>query len=105
VIRLCELPACSNIRGAVVHQTKGGRVRVCVEHLVQALDAHDGAVLAFWKIAVPACSQPGCSRDALRCPSDQRGRGHLVCRQHFDDLSWIEIPTGLLPDEPGWSHG
>jgi hypothetical protein len=89
----------------VVHQTSGGRVRLCVEHLVEALDARHGAVLAFWKIAVPGCSQPGCSNEALRCPPDQNGRGRLVCRQHFDDLSWIKLLTGLLPDEPDWSHG
>jgi hypothetical protein len=105
VILLCEMPTCPNIRSVVVHQTTGGRVRVCVEHLVDALDAHDGRVLAFWKTQIPRCSRSGCGNDALRCPPDLEGPVHLVCRQHLDDLSWIDLPAELQPDGPGWSGG
>lgn len=105
MIMLCEIPLCPNLRVVVVHRTDGQRLRVCVEHLLHVLEAHDGGVIAFWKVPVPCCAREACQRDALRCPPDQEGRGHFVCREHFDDLSWIDLPLDLLPDETGWSHG
>jgi hypothetical protein len=53
----------------------------------------------------PKCFQPSCARTVVAVARNENDLPLPACRQHFDDLSWVELPGPLGTDEHAWSRG
>lgn len=53
----------------------------------------------------PECLQATCHELAVAVAHSTEDLPLPACREHFDDLSWVEVRGPLLTDEPGCSRG
>ena len=102
---LCRVSECPLIARVVIQDSDGEELEVCVPHWKDALQVSLGEIRGVRLLKPPRCFHVECAADAVTVVGRYDEPPKPVCQRHLDDLSWVELPTEILGDAPGWSNG
>ena len=102
---LCRVGDCSLIARVMIQDTDGEQLEVCVPHWKDAVQISLGDIRGVRLLKPPRCFHAQCTAEAVTVVGRYDEPLKPVCQHHLDNLSWVERPTEILGDGPGWSSG
>ena len=102
---LCRVGDCSLIARVVIEDAHREQLEVCVAHWQDALQVSHGQIRGVRLLKIPRCFLAPCRSEAVTIVGRFDEPPRPVCQRHLDSLSWVELPTEILGDGPGWSGG
>lgn len=108
----CEVPWCDLVAEIVIRDAVGVEQLVCWCHWLEMAHTSNGGIRGVgfidgYGVDAPAlCFRPDCDKTSVKVIMNIDGTRRAVCKQHWDDLSWVDFDhDSVLPDAPRWSGG